>query len=130
MITSRRCSNSVPKPGQKTKTPRCAKVSGKLAAPKIIKALKAWFLEESLTYREARARLKKRFGVRTSLSHLCRFWQRHCRHPAAAEALPSPLLDVVIECTRPVRLKIHRRQAGIQIITTRTPAVRRKGPRQ
>lgn len=132
-MKTRRRENSIPSPGLKPKPPRCAKVSGRLAVPKIAKVLKVWFLEESITYREARARLIKRFGVRASLTHLCRFWQRHCRQPAEAEALPSPLLDVVIECSRPVRLKILRRQAGIQITTTPTPtptaAVRRKGPR-
>ena len=38
----------------------------------------AWLCVERLTYEKALLRVEEQFGMHTSSTALCKFWQRHC----------------------------------------------------
>ena len=76
-------------------------------------SLKNWLIKEGLTYHQANSRLLELFGVTSNISAICHFWQRECQPKAKAEQikkLPNVLLDVILESSRPIRLKILRKQ--------------------
>ncbi|MDB6068637.1 MAG: hypothetical protein JWR26_4845 [Pedosphaera sp.] len=75
-------------------------------------ALAGWLMEDGITYHQAVARLKEKFGIRIGRTAVFAFWQSYCaplilNRPQAKDAAPV-LLEIVIEVTpaNTVRLKI------------------------
>jgi hypothetical protein len=111
---------------------RTAKLATLTAAQN--RELAHWLQVEGITYAAARAKLAKDFGISTSVSALCRFWQQHltaacapapapstktvatdvataATTPAPAPATLDILLDITIQSAQPVRLVVRKSSA-------------------
>jgi hypothetical protein len=87
--------------------------------PRQLAALKRWLFKDGLTYSRIVARLFDEFGVKTNVGSICRFWQKHSAAPTAAQMVAQAaednkiLLDVVLQSSRPIRLRIIRNQLAL-----------------
>ena len=95
-----------------------ARKNSKLRAltPRQRQTLKLWLIRDKLTYDQARAKMVERFSVSLSSGTLNHFWNDYCR-PAA----PPPhnrhrpvLLDVIIQSTRPIRVRVLETKARLR----------------
>lgn len=81
-------------------------------------ALVAWLVDERATYPAVQARLLEKFAVKTSISSLCEFFQRHCTplilqrgksSLSAATPVTTPgaaILEIVVELSSPNRVHL------------------------
>jgi len=96
-----------------------------LDQPKFTIALRRWLFQEKVSYATAQARLQQRFGLKSNSGSLCAWWQREsarrlaARCPSARQIPPNPvLLDVVLQSTRPVRLRILQNHTRLRFQPT------------
>ena len=102
---------------KKNNGPRLVARNSKLRAltPHQRRSLRQWLLRERLTYAEARARLRKKFGVVLSQGTLSRFWNLYCgpRRPSNRNLRPAVLLDVILRSTQPIRVTVLQNNARL-----------------
>jgi hypothetical protein len=96
---------------RKRSSPRIeARKPSKLRAltPTQVKSLRRWLIRDRLTYDQARAKLRERFGVSLSIGTICRFWYLYCQDvkPPMHEWKPRCFLDVILQSARPIRVRI------------------------
>ena len=81
-----------------------------------IKQLRRWLLLDKLTYAQARVQLLERFGVSLSIGTMCRFWKQYCLPiaPPARERHPAVFLDVVLQSSKPIRVRVMETKARLR----------------
>jgi hypothetical protein len=96
---------------RKSSSPRIeARKKSKLRAltPTQVKWLRRWLIRDKLTYDQARAKLREQFGISLSTGTMSRFWCTYCQPaaPPTHDRQPRVFLDVILQSTRPIRVRI------------------------
>ena len=103
---------------QKNNSVRTEARSSKLRSlkPSQIAALKTWLIVEKLTYAQAGARLRERFGVSLALGTLSRFWYTYCQttRPPRPDRKTPIQLDVLIQSAGPFRVIVRETKVRLR----------------